>query len=325
MDWAVTQMAGCSYAMRLIRGDSLQEAIRGFHEKDKGLRDPQERSLAFRELLGRFVDVCQAIAFAHSRGVLHRDLKPGNVMLGKYGETLVVDWGLAKTLAPKVEVRTGSADIGTTGLVPTEGIAEATRSIGESPAPLRPANAEVAQETAAYPELSPDQPFTPRSSTDEIMATQMGQVIGTPAYMSPEQAAGRLDQLGPASDVYSLGATLYHMMTGRPPFEGPDQRVLLTHVQVGEFPRPRSVKNSAPAALEAVCLRAMALEPAIRYQSAQELATEVERWLADEPWPLFRKAWRRAVGAGFADTKGWQAARPPSSRWRSRWPSPAGK
>ena len=87
------------YAMRFIRGDSLKEAIEQFHRADgQPGRDPGERALALRQLLRRFVDVCNAIAYAHSRGVLHRDLKPGNVMLGPYGETLVVDWGLAKPI-----------------------------------------------------------------------------------------------------------------------------------------------------------------------------------------------------------------------------------
>jgi tRNA A-37 threonylcarbamoyl transferase component Bud32 len=144
------------YAMRFIKGDNLKEAIRRFHEAEQPGRDPGERGLALRQLLRRFVDVCNAVAYAHSRGVLHRDLKPGNIMVGKYGETLIVDWGLAKPI--------GRSDL--------------TRTHEEST--LQP------------------------SSGSDWVETVLGTVIGTPAYMSPEQAAGRLDLLGPASDIYSL-------------------------------------------------------------------------------------------------------------------------
>jgi serine/threonine-protein kinase len=101
------------YAMRFIHGRSLEEEIRRFHEADTPSRDASERALALRNLLRRFVDVCNAVAYAHSQGVIHRDIKPANVMLGEYGETLVVDWGLAKEMgerrgvSPPVECHTG--------------------------------------------------------------------------------------------------------------------------------------------------------------------------------------------------------------------------
>ncbi len=231
------------YAMRFIKGDSLKDAIQHFHET-KGPLNGGPRALELRQLLGRFNDVCDAIGYAHSRGVLHRDLKPGNVMLGKYGETLVVDWGLAKPVGRPDETHDG-----------------------EEPT-LRPASA------------------------GDAAPTQYGQAIGTPAYMSPEQAAGKLDELGPATDVYSLGATLYCLLTGRAPFERGDLGVMLPRVQRGDFPRPRQVRRDVPRALEAVCLKAMALRPQDRYATPRDLAADVEKWLADEPTTAYREPWR---------------------------------
>ena len=223
------------YAMRFIRGDSLKDAIAAFHADASLNGDPGRRSLELRKLLRRFLDVCNAIEYAHQRGVLHRDLKPGNVMVGKYGETLVVDWGLAKAVGRPDP----GAAIGERTLVP--------------------------------------------SSSSGVAETLPGSVVGTPAYMSPEQAAGDLGRLGPRSDVYSLGAMLYCLLTGKPPFHGDDLGAMLRAVQRGEFPSPRSVGPSIDPALEAVCLKAMATDPEGRYATPRELADDVERWTADEP------------------------------------------
>src|SRR5262249_16641864 len=112
--------------------------------------------------------------------------------------------------------------------------------------------------------------------------TVAGQPIGTPAYMSPEQAAGMLDELGPASDVYSLGATLYHLICGRLPFEAKDPVEIARNVQRGVFQNPRQVVPEIPRPLEAICLKAMALKSADRYPTARALADDLEHWLADE-------------------------------------------
>src|SRR5262249_35440233 len=123
-----------------------------------------------------------------------------------------------------------------------------------------------------------------------------GSALGTPAYMSPEQASGELDRLGPRSDVYSLGATLYCLLIGRPPVEGDDIGELLRQVQRGDFTRPRQLDPSIDSALEAVCLKAMATKPDDRYPSCRALAEDVERWMADEPVSCWREpAARRAA------------------------------
>ena len=208
MGWGHTPTAGRYYAMRFIKGDSLKEAIDRFHADKSHHGDPGRRSLELRKLLRRFTDVCNAIEYAHSRGVLHRDIKPGNIIVGRHGETLVVDWGLAKA--------TGKSD---------PSAAERT---------LLPSSASGSSETLP------------------------GSALGTPAYMSPEQAEGQLERLGPRSDVYSLGATLYCLLTGQPPFAGEVVDVIRA-VQRGDFRPPRQLDPSIDPALEAICLKAMAL------------------------------------------------------------------
>lgn len=239
------------YAMRFIRGDSLHDAIEKFHKEESASRDPGERALALRQLLGRFIDVCQAIEYAHSRGILHRDLKPGNIMLGKYGETLVVDWGLAKPVGQ------------------TEHMPERSRS--------------AVDEGVLAPAMTG-------------AATMMGCAVGTPHYMSPEQAAGQLDLLGPASDVYSLGGTLYTLLTGVAAIPDRDVNTILQRVKTGDFPRPRAVKSNVPLPLEAICLKAMALKPENRYATSQLLADDIEHWLADEPVAAYREPWHLRAG-----------------------------
>eukprot|EP00913_Durusdinium_trenchii_P023310 g21888.t1 len=249
------------YAMRFIRGENLGEVAARFHSResvpapatspgrqqdDKSSASearPQisRRNVEFRKLCGRFVDVCNVIEYAHNRGVVHRDLKPDNIMLGDYGETIVVDWGLAKPIGQRSESR--SSD----GLPPLHS-----------------------------------------KAADEVAASMAGQIVGTPAFMSPEQALGWVDKVGPATDVYCLGATLYFVLTGRAPFVVTDSAEdgiegLLARVVEGRVDPPETLNRSVPRALSAICMKAMSVKASDRYRSARELADDVDNWLADEP------------------------------------------
>ncbi len=154
------------YTMRFIDGRTLTEAARAYHEK-------RQRSQAefhdFLDLLTAFVTVCNTISYAHSRGVIHRDLKGSNVVLGSFGDAVILDWGLARVVAER-----GSR-------------------------------------------VKHDRSRVSETASFDVQLSVEGQALGTPAYMAPEQAAGCLDRIGPLTDVYGLGATLYEILTGCPP------------------------------------------------------------------------------------------------------------
>ena len=216
--------ASLYYTMKLVRGRDLHKAL----EECKNIGDRLR-------LLNHFVDLCQAIAYAHSRGVIHRDLKPMNVMIGEFGETVVIDWGIAK-------VR-GEQDIHERGLRENVKILK------------------VGQTTATA-------------------KTMYGQAMGSPYYMPPEQAEGRTDEIDERSDTYALGAVLYAILAGKPPYYGMKAREFLA--KVSDFPpKPvREIEPNAPPELAAVCEKALERDADKRYQNAQELREDVEKYLS---------------------------------------------
>ena len=210
------------YAMKLVRGKRLDEYTRDeTSNKDK---------------LRKFQSVCDAVAFAHSHGVVHRDLKPQNIMIGAFGEVLVLDWGVAKIVRE------------------------------QQPRPEREDYALTISKAA--------------SATNEETTTH-GTVIGTANYMSPEQASGDNRQVDERSDVYSLGAILYFLLTNKSPKAiAVDSPVL----------RPREVNPKITKAAEAVCLKAMSTDRESRYSSAGELSSDIGKLLDAEPVTAYRES-----------------------------------
>jgi serine/threonine-protein kinase len=210
------------FSMKLVEGGHLGHWI-------KEARKAGNAATRQREVARLLAAAARAVHSAHQRGILHRDLKPGNILLGGDGQPLVTDFGLAKRLD-----RTGS---------------------------LAPSG-----------------------------------IVGTAAYMPPEQAAARRDAQSTAADVYGLGAILYEMLTGRPPFQGPNDLEVLLQVLEREPMPPRALAPAVNRDLETICLKCLRKEPQKRYVSAQALAEDLDRFLGCEPIHarpagVLRRAW----------------------------------
>ncbi|MCA9544024.1 MAG: SUMF1/EgtB/PvdO family nonheme iron enzyme, partial [Myxococcales bacterium] len=231
------------FAMKRIEGRTLRDIVEELREG----HGETVRHFGRVRLLTIFGRVCRAMAYAHSRSVMHRDLKPDNIMLGEFGEVTVMDWGLAKPFEADPETDHG---------------AEATpdRPSGERPA------INTARETSAR------------------FQTRSGEVTGTPQYMPPEQAEGRIDALGPHSDIYSLGAVLYELLTLEPPFDGASARAVRTAV-IEDQVVPPSIKapdREVPHAIEQLCLQCLSKDPSHRPRTAGEVADRIDRFLEGE-------------------------------------------
>jgi serine/threonine-protein kinase len=209
--------------------------------------DPNDDGWNPTRTLSVLLRACEALAYAHDKGVVHRDLKPANIMVGKYGETYVMDWGLARVLWKEDE--------------------KDLRIRPQCQDPLV-TSAEVRTHRKDDSDASPDSP----------LITMDGDVVGTPAYMPPEQAAGRLEEIGPASDVHAMGAILYHLLSGHMPYVPArmvlSQRATWARVQEGPPAPLDQIAREAPVELVAICERAMARSIAQRYPVMTALAPE---------------------------------------------------
>lgn len=237
----------CFFTMRLVKGRDFKAVIDAIHSKEP-VTDKDLQSWDLTRALRALSRVCETMAFAHSKGVLHRDLKPANIMVGRFGETYVMDWGLAKVQ--------GRDD---------------------------PAGVKLREDFASISIVKTDRRADHGDDPDSPLMTMDGDVIGTPAYMAPEQARGDVEKMGPQSDVYSIGAILYHMLTGRAPYTEPGERlaphVVLMKVLAGPPPRLHTLSKGIPVELAAICEKAMAYSRKQRYASVLDLAEDLSAYL----------------------------------------------
>jgi len=268
------------YAMKLVHGIEMKDRIEEMHKLPK---DSTEYRRMFVKLLGSFIDTCNATAFAHTRGVLHRDLKPQNVMLGAFGETLVLDWGLAKILDGTAEQTDGSVivsgDYNDSFDADEELAGESLGSLAEGADPTRIVDGSQGSFTAAT-QITGTVKTDSRTQGTE---TKYGSVMGTPAYMPPEQAEGKLDLMDGRTDIYSLGAILYEILANDAPIPRTKIDEMLDHVINKPITPPIEREPTTPRPLNAIAMKALAKNREDRYRSALDLAQEIEDYLADEP------------------------------------------
>ena len=230
------------FTMSRVHGETLANIITKARERSDGW--------SLNRALQVILRVCETLAFAHRKGVIHRDVKPANVMVGEFGQVYVMDWGLAKVLG-----RDDAHDI----------------RVSEPPA------------TDTVPPATAGQRVLYPSDRQQPITTMDGVVIGTPAYMPPEQAEGRIAEIDKRSDVYAIGTLLYHLLTGGAPYVQRASRVsardVLTAVREGPPVPISELDPTAPVEVRAICEKAMARAPDQRYASAEELAEDLRNYL----------------------------------------------
>ncbi len=233
------------YTMKFVQGSRLDQHL--------------QHVTSLPDLLRIFQKICDAVAFAHAHGVLHRDLKPTNIMVGPFGEVLVMDWGVAKILRGLA----GGAD------------AEFGGPAQEPGTPHRAESASARQELPVG-----NSPAPPTAGPAE---TAHGVVLGTPGYMAPEQARGEISSLDERVDVFALGAILRFLLTGHSPQEATTAGAADRSASESSSERKSLFNSAVPRPLAAIRAKAMSHDPAERYATAEELAADVARYLDGLP------------------------------------------